>query len=210
MPKANVEILVGIPLASRAWVQPMLPEVGLHRTGEDGSEGLVVVGFRFDALFGTQSLVAKGAEGVRGRLAIWLEDDRLRAEMGGHEGTPLQLRPDDPMSRERWHQAALSFGPLGTRLFLDRRLVASDERPIGLLGNDRPWILGGPGPDPIEAELHSLLIWPRQYPDTFTIELCLGEHDDDGTRPNDGFGWLPIPAPPGPPPPLPAPPDLPA
>jgi hypothetical protein len=54
----------------------------------------------------------------------------------------IEVRANTALTPGQWAHVNVNFGPPGLELYLDGRLVASDETTLGTSGNHNPWVIG--------------------------------------------------------------------
>jgi hypothetical protein len=108
-------------------------------------QGVVVVDFTADRLKGIQGLISKDARGYLdgGHLVIWLEESgAVVARMQDTKSEHFVQSPAQAVKAGVPTRLALAFGPGGMKLYLDGKMVGSNDYQGGLQGNQEPLVIG--------------------------------------------------------------------
>lgn len=132
-------------------VIPNLPEWDLD-------EGSIDFWFRVPNATGTYGILGRDHQGtdLPGHFSVWLTAERtvtLRLQGAGAVATVCSA---EPLAVGEWVNVGVNFGPLGSELWVDRKLALRTGDPRvetvvpecggttydGIAGNEQPWVLG--------------------------------------------------------------------
>jgi hypothetical protein len=108
-------------------------------------QGAVVVDFTADRLKGIQGLISKDAKGYLdgGHLVVWLDESGAAvARMQDKKSDHLVQSPAKAVRAGVPTRLALAFGPGGMKLYIDTKMVGSNDYQGGLQGNQEPLVIG--------------------------------------------------------------------